>query len=72
LRRSPNKKFAVIHDFLIALPDDSGDAQSYSRKLLIAELERVAEFGRLASNRDEVYDALKPTLEKYDLLHYFA
>lgn len=72
LRRAPNKDFAVIHDLLVALPDGSTEGLMYSRKLLVAELKRVAEFGRLSTNREEVYNTLKPLLQKYDLEHHFA
>ena len=46
LRRAANKDAAVIHDFLVRLPDGDDSANSPSRRLLIAELGRVAEFGR--------------------------
>jgi len=72
LRRAPNKEFAVIHDLLVSLPDGSTDGLAYSRRLLVAELQRVAEFGRLSTNRDEVYDVLRPLLQRYDLEHHFV
>lgn len=72
LRRAANKDVAVIHDFLVRLPDDNGGSNSPSRRLLIAELGRVAEFGGLALNRNDVYQMLKPLLTQYDLEHYFA
>jgi superfamily II DNA or RNA helicase len=72
LRRAPNKEFAVIHDLLVSLPDGSTEGLAYSRRLLVAELQRVAEFGRLSTNRDEVYQKLKPLLEQYDLEHHFV
>lgn len=73
LRRAPNKERAIVHDFLVMLPDEAlgGDA-SPLRKLLIGELSRVAEFGRLAENRGEVYATLKPLLDQYDLHHHFV
>jgi superfamily II DNA or RNA helicase len=72
LRRAANKESAVVHDFVVRLPDDGGGADSPSRRLLIAELGRVAEFGGLAMNRSDVYQTLKPTLIQYDLEHFFA
>jgi len=72
LRRAPNKEFAIVHDFLVRVPDYSEDAESAARKLLISELARVSEFGGLARNRGDVYEALKDMLEKYDLNHYFV
>lgn len=72
LRRAPNKEFAVIHDFIVRLPDSECGSGEIARKLLIAELARVSEFGALARNRSEVFAVLRPLLEKYDLHHYFA
>jgi superfamily II DNA or RNA helicase len=72
LRRSPNKEYAVVHDFMVTLPDELGEDVSPLRNLLVAELGRVAEFGRLAVNRGEVYQSLKELLDKYDLQHHFV
>lgn len=72
LRRAPNKELAVIHDLLVALPDGAADGLLYSRRLLVAELQRVAEFGRLSVNRNDVYQTLKPLLDRYDLQHHFV
>jgi len=72
LRRAPNKDGAIVHDLLVRLPDGSTPALSISRKLLLAELARVAEFGRLSSNRAEVYQSLAPLLNQFDLQHYFV
>lgn len=73
LRRAPNKERAIVHDFLVMLPDHtSGGDMGPLRKLLIGELMRVAEFGRLSENRGQVYQTLKPLLEKFDLHHHFV
>lgn len=72
LRKAPNKEEAHVHDFLISLPEGNSEAGKRNRGLLVAELSRVAEFGRLAKNRAEVYTTLKPILFKYDLEHYFV
>ena len=72
LRRAPNKDFAIVHDLLVRLPDGVTPALSVSRKLLLAELARVAEFGRLSSNRAEVYLTLAPLLNQFDLQHHFV
>lgn len=72
LRKAPNKTEAVVHDFLVRLPQESGEAEKRARDLLVAELARVAEFGRLATNRTDVYKILKPLLQQYDLEHHFA
>lgn len=73
LRRAPNKEYAIVHDFLVMLPNEGagGDALPL-RRLLIAELSRIAEFGSLAENRGEVYSTLKPLLDEFDLHHYFV
>ena len=73
LRKAPNKDFAIVHDFLVMLPDEAlGEDTAPLRKLLIGELSRIAEFGRLAMNRGDVYSALKPLLDTYDLHHHFV
>ncbi len=69
LRRSKGKEFAQIFDFLVLLPEDDGDDSEYSRRLLIGELERVAEFASLSQNRHECYEVLRPVLTKYSLEH---
>jgi superfamily II DNA or RNA helicase len=71
LRRAPNKDFAIVHDLLVRLPDGATPALSVSRKLVLAELARVAEFGRLSANRAEVYQTLAPLLNQFDVQHYF-
>jgi superfamily II DNA or RNA helicase len=72
LRRAPNKEFATVHDLLVGLPDGATPALNISRKLMVAELERVAEFGRLSSNRAEVYQTLSALLNQFDLQHHFV
>lgn len=69
LRRSEGKEFAQIFDFLVLLPEDDGDGTEYSRRLLVGELERVAEFASLSQNRHECYETLRPILTKYSLEH---
>jgi superfamily II DNA or RNA helicase len=72
LRRAPNKEEATVHDFLVTLPSGSSQADKRTRDLLVAELARVAEFGRLAINRADVYVALKPLLQRFDVEHHFT
>jgi superfamily II DNA or RNA helicase len=72
LRRAPNKEHAIVHDFLVRIPDELVEETGPLRKLLVAELGRVAEFGRLATNRGEVYESLRDLLERYDLHHHFV
>ena len=69
LRRSPGKDFAMIHDFIVVLPEDAVDEAGYAKRLIRSELTRVAEFASLSENRTEVYEVLAPTLRKYDLEH---
>lgn len=69
LRRSPGKTIANIHDYIVVLPEDAHDESGAARKLIIAELKRVAEFSGLAENRNEAYAALRPILTAYDLEH---
>jgi superfamily II DNA or RNA helicase len=68
LRRSEGKEYAVIYDFLVKLPEDAIH-EGYEQKLVVAEVERVAEFASLSLNSSDAYRALQPILEKYDLEH---
>lgn len=72
LRKANGKSYAVLHDFLVCIPDDSGTYTIESRKLFKAELRRISEFGTLARNRSDVYKKLEPLLIKYDLSHVFV
>lgn len=69
LRRSPGKTLAHIHDYVVVLPEDAHDESGAARKLITAELKRVAEFSGLAENRNQAYAALRPILTAYDLEH---
>lgn len=69
LRRSPGKKMAKIHDFVVVLPERFENESDHAKKLIRAELGRVAEFANLAQNRYETYDILRPLLGRYDLEH---
>jgi superfamily II DNA or RNA helicase len=68
LRRAPGKEFAVIFDFIVMLPDTAG-TDDLSKRLLEAELARVAEFCGLARNRHETYIALRTVLKRHSLEH---
>ncbi|WP_204306561.1 hypothetical protein, partial [Klebsiella pneumoniae] len=72
LRRSPGKQFAEVYDFMVALPEVDGQAGDIERRLLAMELDRVAEFARLATNVGETRRALLPLLERYDLAHHLV
>ena len=69
LRRSPGKELALIHDFIVVLPEDYDTESEYAKRLIKSELARVAEFSSLARNRSEAYEILAPVLRKYDLEH---
>jgi superfamily II DNA or RNA helicase len=69
LRRSPGKDHATIHDFVTILPADYNDQAGHARKLIQAELRRVAEFNSLARNGSYTYNTLRPVLHAYDLEH---
>ena len=58
LRKSENKKFSVIHDFVI-LPAIGSEDAALSRRLIRAEMERVYDFLSLALNKREVDEELK-------------
>ncbi len=69
LRRSPGKKLAIIHDFIVVLPQGIDTDSHYAKRLIKSELCRVAEFSSLSKNRSEAYTALAPVLRSYDLEH---
>jgi superfamily II DNA or RNA helicase len=69
LRRFPGKSLATIHDFVVLLPEGALDSSGAARKLISAELKRVAEFSTLAQNRFEAYERLRDVLTAYDLEH---
>jgi superfamily II DNA or RNA helicase len=69
LRRSPGKEYAEIYDFVVKIPDHLAEGNQTERKLIHAELERVAEFARLAINSADAVRILFPLLERYDLAH---
>ena len=69
LRRSPGKELAIIHDFIVVLPEVFDTDSEYAKRLIKSELGRVAEFSLLSENRSEAYSALASTLRTYDLEH---
>jgi superfamily II DNA or RNA helicase len=68
LRTHKNKIHAVIHD-LVVVPGVEGEDSTYQmeRSLVRKELERVVDFSSLAMNKVDTYEALRETLEYYDL-----
>lgn len=69
LRRSPGKEYAEIFDFVVKFPETFIEGNPYERQLIRSELERVAEFARLASNSADAVRELSPLLIQYDLSH---
>lgn len=69
LRRSPGKERALIHDFIVVLPEGYETGSEYAKRLIKSELGRVAEFSSLSENRSEAYNTLAPVLRAYDLEH---
>lgn len=69
LRRSPGKERALIHDFIVVLPQDFDTESEYAKRLIKSELVRVAEFSSLSDNRSQAYENLAPVLKAYDLEH---
>lgn len=72
LRKSPNKQFAEIYDFLVVSPEGAMQNSQLERNLFVSELKRVAEFARLATNAGDVAHELSPVLSKYDLQHHLV
>ncbi|MGY1753801.1 DEAD/DEAH box helicase family protein [Blastococcus sp. SYSU D01042] len=69
LRRAPGKERAEILDY-IAVPKEGAPVNfDVERKLLIRELARVNEFGKLAENYGDTLAALRPLKERYQLMH---
>jgi hypothetical protein len=63
LRKSPGKKEAIIHDFVIV--PDSHD-QIY-KTLIENELIRVREFYSVANNKINIYGEAMKIIDSYDL-----
>jgi len=69
LRRSPGKEFAVIYDFPVQIPFGVCEKTEFERQLFKAELQRIAEFARLAENPHDSYRAAEALLKAFDLEH---
>lgn len=69
LRRAVDKDHAEIVDY-IAVPQDGAPVNfEIERNLLIRELQRVDEFGKLARNYEAVLNVLRPLKARYQLMH---
>jgi superfamily II DNA or RNA helicase len=63
LRKSPGKKEAIIHDFVI-LPNRRDHVY---KKLVENELNRVKEFYSVANNKIDIYDSIVKILNDYNI-----
>lgn len=68
LRRAPGKDRAEILDYLAVPPAGTPINFTIERALLIRELERANEFGKLSENYEATLQALRPLKERYQLM----
>ena len=68
LRLHPDKRYAVIHDLVVA-PEVNSAAENFSmeRSLLSGEIRRVRDFARLSENADYAYNELEEVLSYYNI-----
>lgn len=71
LRTAHGKSKAVIHDFVVKIPEPSDETRALEKALLLGELRRVREFAEDASNSNEVFAVIDPVLDDYDLMGEF-
>ena len=68
LRRAPGKERAEIIDYL-AVPQEGAPLNfTVERALLIRELQRANEFGKLSENYENTLQMLRPLKERYQLM----
>lgn len=72
LRKSKNKKYAVIYDFFVTLPINNVKDKDFEKKLMIKELKRINEFAKLSMNKGEVFNTLLSFLTTHDLVHHLV
>jgi superfamily II DNA or RNA helicase len=68
LRRAPGKDRAEILDYLAVPPAGTPINFTIERGLLIRELERANEFGKLSDNYETTLQVLRPLKERYQLM----
>lgn len=72
LRRSPNKEFAKIYDFIVIPPGkltkEESEYYTVNRQLYRKELVRAWEFARLSQNKYEAMNTLLPLQKDLNLL----
>lgn len=70
LRKSEGKKNAVIYDF-VTLPRDLDDVRDSDydddRTIIIGEMARIKEFGKLADNNEEADAMINQIMQAYDM-----
>lgn len=69
LRLADGKDRAEILDYLAVPPAGTRINFDIERNLLIRELERANEFGKLSENYETTLDVLRPLKEQYQLMH---
>ncbi|SIJ89650.1 Predicted HKD family nuclease [Mycobacteroides abscessus subsp. bolletii] len=68
LRRAPGKERAKILDYLAVPPAGAPINFTVERALLVRELQRANEFGKLAENYETTLQALRTLKERYQLM----
>lgn len=68
LRNAPGKDRAEILDYLAVPPAGTPVNFNVERALLVRELERANEFGKLAENYETTLQVLRPLKERYQLM----
>lgn len=68
LRRADGKDRAIIYDYLAVPPESTPINFNVERSLLVRELQRANEFGRLSENYEETLRVLRPLKERYQLM----
>ncbi|GGC53579.1 DEAD/DEAH box helicase family protein [Hoyosella rhizosphaerae] len=69
LRRAEGKDHAEIFDYLAVPPTGAPVDFEIERRLLIRELERANEFGKLSENYEATLKLLRPLKDRYQLMH---
>lgn len=68
LRTAPGKERAEILDYLAVPPAGTSVNFNVERALLVRELERANEFGKLAENYETTLQVLRPLKQRYQLM----
>lgn len=68
LRRADGKTHATIYDYLAVPPAETTINFDIERSLLIRELQRANEFGKLSENYEDTLEVLRPLKDRYHLM----